>query len=61
MTQLDKPPYPQPPHSKPPLVDELAQERQKQEEKEIAGRHKNDGQNDGTGNRRQPGTRSGKG
>ena len=60
MTEHDKPPYPQPPHLKPPLVDELAQERQKAEEPEIVGRHKNDGKNDHQGNRRQPGTPSGK-
>ena len=46
MTQNDKPHYPQPPHAKPPLVDIAAQERQKAEEKEIAGRHKNDGKNE---------------
>ena len=61
MKQKGKPPYPQPAHSKPPLVDELAQERQKAEEKEVAGRHKNDGQNDHQGNRRQAGTPSEKG
>ena len=60
MSQNDKPHYPEPPHSKPPLVDIAAQERQKAEEKEIAGRHKNDGKNDHQGNRRQPGTPSGK-
>jgi hypothetical protein len=42
--------------SKPPLVDEVAKQKQKAEEQEVAGRHKNDGQNDHKGNARQPGT-----
>jgi hypothetical protein len=37
--------------SKPPLVDEVAKQRQKAEEQEVAGRHKNDGQNDHKGNK----------
>ena len=46
---------PQPQQSKPPRVDEVAQQRQKAEEQEVAGRHKNDGQNDHKGDGRQPG------
>ena len=38
--------------SKPPAVDEVAQQKQKAQEQEVAGRHKNDGQNDHQGNRR---------
>jgi hypothetical protein len=38
--------------SKPPRVDELAKEKQKAEEEEVAGRHKNDGKDDHKGNRR---------
>jgi hypothetical protein len=30
-----------------PRVDEIAKEKQKAEQEEIAGRHKNDGKNDG--------------
>ena len=47
---------PQQQHTKPPPVDEVAKQKQKAEEKEVAGRHKNDGQNDHKSNRRQPGT-----
>ena len=47
---------PQPQQSKPPRVDEVAMQKQKAEEQEVAGRHKNDGQNDHKGNRRQPGS-----
>jgi hypothetical protein len=47
--------------SKPPRVDEVAMQKQKAEEQEVAGRHKNDGQNDHKGNRRQPGSDRGKG
>ncbi len=43
---------PQHPKPKPPLVDEVARLKQKAEEQEVAGRHKNDGQNDHQGNRR---------
>ena len=50
---------PQQQESKPPRVDEVAEQKQKAEEKEIAGRHKNDGQNDHQGNKRQPGTHGG--
>ena len=46
----------QPQKSKPPRVDEVAKQKQKAEEQEVAGRHKNDGQNDHKGNRRQPGS-----
>jgi hypothetical protein len=47
---------PQPQQSKPPRVDEVGMQKQKAEEQEVAGRHKNDGQNDHKGNRRQPGS-----
>jgi hypothetical protein len=47
---------PQPQQTNPPRVDEVAQQKQKVEEKEVAGRHKNDGQNDHKGYRRQPGS-----
>ena len=43
--------------SKPPAMGETAKQKQKAEEQEVAGRHKNDGQNDHKGNRRQPGSR----
>jgi hypothetical protein len=46
--------------AKPPRVDEVAKQKQKAEEKEVAGRHKNDGQDDHKGNKRQPGTHRGK-
>lgn len=59
MSNHDTPFDPQHQKPTPPLVDEVAQLKQKAEEKEVAGRHKNDGQNDHQGNRRQPGTRSG--
>lgn len=45
--------------SKPPPVDEVAKQQQKAQEQEVAGRHKNDGQDDHKGNRRQPGTHRG--
>ena len=45
--------------SKPPNVDEVGKQKQKAEEKEVAGRHKNDGENDHKGNRRQTGTHRG--
>jgi hypothetical protein len=44
---------PQQQDSKPPRVDEVAEQKQKAEEKEVAGRHKNDGRNDHQGNPRQ--------
>jgi hypothetical protein len=47
---------PQLQQSKPPRVDEAVMQKQKAEEQEVAGRHKNDGQNDHKGNRRQPGS-----
>ncbi len=52
---------PQQQQSKPPSVDEDAKQKQKAQEQEVAGRHKNDGQNDHKGNRRQPGTHRGNG
>jgi hypothetical protein len=42
--------------SKPPRVDEVGKQKQKAEVQEVAGRHKNDGQDDHKGNRRQPGS-----
>ena len=45
---------PQQQQSQPPRVDEVAEQKQKAEEKEVAGRHKNDGQND-----HKPGSRRG--
>ncbi len=36
-----------------PQVDEVARQKQKAEQEEVAGRHKNEGQNDHKGNRRQ--------
>ena len=59
MTTKDGHIDPQHPKPKQSLVDALAQERQNAEEKEIAGRHKNDGQNEHKGNLRQPGTHGG--
>jgi hypothetical protein len=47
--------------AKPPRVDEIAMQKQKAAEREVVGRHKNDGQDDHKGNRRQPGTHGGKG
>lgn len=55
MRKLDKDLNPQLQQSKPPRIDEIAKQKQKAEEQEVAGRHKNDGQNDHKGNRRQPG------
>jgi hypothetical protein len=42
---------PQQQQSQPPRVDEIAKEKQKAEEQEVAGRHKNDGQLDHKGSR----------
>ena len=42
--------------SKPPAKDEVAEQKGKAQQAEVAGRHKNDGQNDHQGNRRQPGS-----
>jgi hypothetical protein len=47
---------PQDQASKPPAVDAVAEQKRKAEEQEVAGRHKNDGQNDHQGNLRQPGS-----
>jgi hypothetical protein len=38
-------------NSKPPLTDDLAKQKQKAEQKEVAGRHKNDGQKGHKGRR----------
>jgi len=51
---VDKAHDPQLQQSKPPAVDEVARQQQKSEAKEIAGRHKNDGQNDHQANQRRP-------
>ena len=59
MSKHDKRIDPQHQKPTPPLVDEVAQLKQKAEQKEVAGRHKNDGQSDHQGNRRQPGPPSG--
>ena len=56
MAKQNKDLNPQAQQSKPPRVDEVAMQKQKAEVKEVAGRHKNDGQNDHKGNRRQPGS-----
>jgi hypothetical protein len=56
MAKQNKDLNPQLQQSKPPRVDEVALQKQKAEEEEVAGRHKNDGQNDHKGNRRQPGS-----
>ncbi len=61
MTKHKKEFNPQDQASKPPAVDEVSQQKRNAEEKEVAGRHKNDGQNDHQGNLRQPGTRRGNG
>ncbi len=55
MTRKNKELNPQLQQSKSPLVDVVAMQKQKAEAQEVAGRHKNDGQNDHKGNRRQPG------
>lgn len=56
MTKPTKDSHPQQQPSKSLRVDEIAKQKQKAEEQEVAGRHKNDGQNDHQGNARQPGT-----
>lgn len=59
MSKHEKEFNPQDQASKPPAVDEVAEQKGKAEEKEVAGRHKNDGKNDHQGNLRQPGTHRG--
>ena len=59
MTTHGKEFNPQQQHTPPPLVDEVAALKQKAEEKEVAGRHKNDGKNDHHGHHRQPGAERG--
>ena len=59
MAKHDKGFNPQLQQTNPPLVDEVAKQKQKAEEHEVAGRHKNDGKDDHKGNRRQPGTHRG--
>ena len=61
MSKHDNAFNPQQQHTKLPLVDEVAKQKHKAEGKEVAGRHKNGGQNDHQGNRRQPGTHRGNG
>jgi hypothetical protein len=56
MAKQNKDPKRQLQQSKPPRVDEVAMQKQKAEQQEVAGRHNNDGQNDHKGNRRQPGS-----
>jgi len=56
MAKREKAFNPQDQASKPPAVDEVAEQKRKAQEQEVAGRHKNDGQNDHQGNRRQPGS-----
>ena len=56
MAKPNKDLNPQLQQSKPPQVDEVAKQKQRAEEQEVAGRHKNDGQSDHKGNRRQPGS-----
>ena len=52
MAKHDKAFNPQDQASKPPRTDEVAEQKGKAEEQEVAGRHKNDGKNDHQGNRR---------
>ena len=59
MSKHEKEFKPQDQASKPPQVDEVAEQKRKAQEQEFAGRHKNDGQNDHKGNRRQPGSHRG--
>ena len=59
MAKREKEFKPQDQSSKPPAVDEVAEQKRKAQEQEVAGRHKNDGQNDHKGNRRQPGSHPG--
>ena len=59
MAKHEKQFNPQDQASKPPATDEVSEQKRKAEEKEVAGRHKNDGQNDHQGNRRQSGTHRG--
>lgn len=53
MAKHDKAFNPQDQASKPPVKDEVAEQKRKAEEAEVAGRHKNDGQDDHKGNRNQ--------
>jgi len=56
MTKHQKEFNPQDQASKPPATDEVAEQKRKAEEHEVAGRHKNDGKNDHQGTRRQSGS-----
>jgi hypothetical protein len=51
MAKQNKDLNPQLQQAKPPRVDEVAMQKQKAEQQEVVGRHKNDGQNDHKGNR----------
>lgn len=55
MTKHQKNPNPQAQNSQPPQDDEVAMQKAKAQEQEVAGRHKNDGQNDN-----QPGKNRGR-
>lgn len=52
MAKQYKEPNRQQQQSQPPRVDEVAKQKQKAKKQEVAGRHKNDGQDDHKGNRR---------
>ena len=51
MTSQNKDPNPAHAKTIPPKTDDIARQKQKSEQKEVAGRHKNDGQKDHTGRR----------
>ena len=59
MAKREKEFKPQDQASKPPATDPVAEQKGKAQQQEVAGRHKNDGQNDHQGNRRQPGSHRG--
>ena len=61
MAKHEKDFNPQDQASRPPAEDKVAEQKRKAQEAEVAGRHKNDGQNDHQGNRRQPGSHRGNG
>ena len=51
MTQKTNDPHQKPEHTYPSPVEEVKREKQKAEEQEVIGRHKNDGQKDHKGAR----------
>lgn len=51
MARPNKGQAPKQKHARPPWVDEAAKQRQKAQEREVAGRHKQDGQNDQQGHK----------